>query len=455
MKQTFTLLVAATASLGFAQMGEGPEFVLSGETAFGLIAAEPVAGGIAQKISWSDNGRYLVCTRFDIGGRAGFENFLTQKTPPMEAEQSIIAYDVEKRKATVLWKSLASKGQMLNFQWIKGTTTLAGVVTRPTPAVEGAASAMHSEVVVMDAATGSSRTVLGEGQQDFDLQFSPVGSFVLVGAPLFVQETVPSRDAGLRGHWETKYRVLSPDGRVGQPIEAAKGAFFMSWAPDGVSPLLSVYEKSGEGKYVRSTRLIDLKTGSSTLVAGEPKIYTGSTAPGRIVAGPGTGSLTVLKTTKGIQPAWLASSDGETQALIAANVSEVALSPKLTAVAYISEGAALVRPIIQVPKEVFAQARSAAERTRIMSNAKQVGLALIMYAADMDDTLPTTQSDVGALIDPYLRNREISAGFVYTFSGGLMTEIKSPAETEMGYIPGPGGRAVVYTDGHVKWVPDK
>jgi prepilin-type processing-associated H-X9-DG protein len=25
---------------------------------------------------------------------------------------------------------------------------------------------------------------------------------------------------------------------------------------------------------------------------------------------------------------------------------------------------------------------------------------------------------------------------------------------ELGFVPGPGGRAVVYADGHVEWVPD-
>lgn len=28
------------------------------------------------------------------------------------------------------------------------------------------------------------------------------------------------------------------------------------------------------------------------------------------------------------------------------------------------------------------------------------------------------------------------------------------AETELGYVTGPGGRAVIYVDGHVKWVED-
>src|SRR5207237_1148307 len=31
---------------------------------------------------------------------------------------------------------------------------------------------------------------------------------------------------------------------------------------------------------------------------------------------------------------------------------------------------------------------------------------------------------------------------------------ESPAETVLGYASGTGGRAVVYADGHAKWIPD-
>ena len=36
-----------------------------------------------------------------------------------------------------------------------------------------------------------------------------------------------------------------------------------------------------------------------------------------------------------------------------------------------------------------------------------------------------------------------------------MASIQNPADTEMGYVVGPGGSAVVFADGHAKWVSDK
>ena len=102
---------------------------------------------------------------------------------------------------------------------------------------------------------------------------------------------------------------------------------------------------------------------------------------------------------------------------------------------------------------VFA-ARSAAERTVLLSNAKQVGLAFLLYASDMDDEFPANGADWQEQIMPYLKNRDIMSGFVYSFKGGNATNVESPASTELGYISGAGGRAVVYVDGHAKWIPD-
>jgi prepilin-type processing-associated H-X9-DG protein len=53
-----------------------------------------------------------------------------------------------------------------------------------------------------------------------------------------------------------------------------------------------------------------------------------------------------------------------------------------------------------------------------------------------------------------VKNSSILEGFVYTFKGGKLSDVDKPAETVLGYIEGPGGRAVAYLDGHVKWVPN-
>ena len=46
------------------------------------------------------------------------------------------------------------------------------------------------------------------------------------------------------------------------------------------------------------------------------------------------------------------------------------------------------------------------------------------------------------------------SAFVYTYSGPTnLSKIEKPSETALGYIPSPGGRALIFADGHVKWEP--
>src|SRR3984957_9368271 len=49
---------------------------------------------------------------------------------------------------------------------------------------------------------------------------------------------------------------------------------------------------------------------------------------------------------------------------------------------------------------VFAQAKLAAKKTADLSNLKQIGLALAMYQADLDDVLPLIRAG-GSLHPPY------------------------------------------------------
>lgn len=128
------------------------------------------------------------------------------------------------------------------------------------------------------------------------------------------------------------------------------------------------------------------------------------------------------------------------------------LSPNSTAVAYVDAGALLVREIKEINPKFAEELLEAAEKAEMLSIAKQVGTALMIYAADMDDVLPSP--DKFNDISPYLRNNDMMKSFTYTYSGGPMKNVGKPAETELGYVQGATGRAVVYADGHAKWIPN-
>src|ERR1051326_153956 len=68
---------------------------------------------------------------------------------------------------------------------------------------------------------------------------------------------------------------------------------------------------------------------------------------------------------------------------------------------------------------VFAQAREKARAPACLSNLRQVGLGLQMYAQDYDEVLPTSV-DVTNFGDPKAPNSFLSALFPYIKSRGIL-----------------------------------
>jgi hypothetical protein len=143
------------------------------------------------------------------------------------------------------------------------------------------------------------------------------------------------------------------------------------------------------------------------------------------------------------------------RALVGRGIAGAKLSPDLKRIAFISQRTLFVRDLKQMDRALFESLIASARRTEAMSNAKQSALAALLYGADMDDVLPGKDANVQELLGPYLKNNSVMKDFVYVFAGGNLNTVANPAETVLGYIPGPGGKAVAYVDGHVKWIPDK
>jgi len=133
---------------------------------------------------------------------------------------------------------------------------------------------------------------------------------------------------------------------------------------------------------------------------------------------------------------------------------QVQLEPSEKSIAYTDNGALLLREIRPFDHDLAENMKIEALKAQAMSIAKQVGIALVLYAADMDEVLPNGENFVNRLT-PYIKDRKMIAAFNYTYAGGPMDQIKDIANTELGFTMGPGGRAIVYADGHAKWVPDK
>ena len=127
------------------------------------------------------------------------------------------------------------------------------------------------------------------------------------------------------------------------------------------------------------------------------------------------------------------------------------VSPASNGVFYVSNNLNMVRPVIEVSKAAFDALLAQAERNKIMSQVAQIGRALQMYASDNNDAFPSEEQLASGAVDPYLQSPSMLSGFVYNGIKGSAP----PSEMEVGYKLCPGGRAVLFQDGHVIFVPGR
>jgi hypothetical protein len=265
-------------------------------------------------------------------------------------------------------------------------------------------------------------------------------------------------------------KPVAATGSIGLPIRIpASMVATGDWSADGRSLLLvptrSAPTGSAPDEPKPSWMLCDGRSGAITNLDKRPTAYETPTRKYafKIVTVPTPGgaskdSIQVPWGNEQVQMALLEQGvNPKTERfLIAASADRTEVSPAGDAILYVNSEGAFVVGLLRTPKSVVEQARTAAERTKLLNNGKQIALAMIMWGQDHDDTLPGQGGDLKGTLTPYVRNDSIFGGadggaFVYSLNGGSFSGIKDPANTMMGYIAGPGGYAVVYADGHVKW----
>ena len=117
-------------------------------------------------------------------------------------------------------------------------------------------------------------------------------------------------------------------------------------------------------------------------------------------------------------------------------------------VLYQSQGALWVAPLLKLERKEYAALSAQAQQASVLSSAKQIGLALSLYAQDHGDAYPN-EGELESALAPYLKQIWMLDGFHFSVSGRKEATIGNPAETEAGWIMGPTGRVILYVDGHV------
>ena len=254
---------------------------------------------------------------------------------------------------------------------------------------------------------------------------------------------------------ETLYLIDSTGAKRTLPIPDDMSLNDVGWNEDGSASLLMTKLIAPNKVQNRWFRL-DTKTG---------EVKALDKAPVQPNASPGTAPLKPVsplrvrlthqnvkeaETTENLGLLWLESTiktekNDSPRVLICGDSTGGFLMPDQGAVVFHSQGALLATPLVRLPLGAYVAMRERAQRIVAISNAKQVGLGILMYSQDYDESFPEAQ-DINNKIDPYLKNMDLTQNFHYTYTSG-----KVSSTTELGYVDGPNGRAVIYGDGSVRW----
>jgi hypothetical protein len=135
-----------------------------------------------------------------------------------------------------------------------------------------------------------------------------------------------------------------------------------------------------------------------------------------------------------------------------------------TKFAYVCQGRVCLAQLGWVPLEIDEKLAAGMplteneEKDCLMSAAKQIGVAAMMYADDHDDAFPTDafMDEMGPYVpgaDVFNRPGTDQMAFQYT-PLGKTSDVSNPAETELGsFDVGYQWRVILYADGHVRVVP--
>lgn len=457
MKVPFAVWLCAWSSIGVAQIPASPpraqfgDFLLTEKLAY--VALPPIAVGESQIawLKWSPSGRYLLmAARNPRMGPAEFVATLFEQ--PSEPEYRLFSWDRRTGKSADLGTVPIEALQDLRFF---GQTDVA-FTSFDEEVPSGPANPRpfyRVKLLLADAAQGTQkRLTLGD--------FEAAGGFFMVHASptrakaIVLQIRRVGAKEGVTGAdaWTQEAWTIDPQGRATPARSLGKGLAnrFVTWYGEGNIGVVSL--RKAPGPQTPAERIaIDVGTGEVVPVPAEAKPYGSEARPNpfelvMLPSGPGE--------TRTLQ-AWLQSTypTDYRQLRLASDVSYAEVNATFDAVAVLSMGVATVVPLSTMPKDQFEQVRNEAAKRDTISRAKQVGTAIAIFMSDHDDRFPTReQFDAGELY-PYTKNSDLMKGFVYLMNGQDASRLNAPAQTVIGYIPGPGGYAWVFADTHVQWNP--
>jgi prepilin-type processing-associated H-X9-DG protein len=467
------LVCGLSAGLAGGQeaVNRGHDLFRGAKSAYALLPPEFVAGSDVSWAEWSPSGQFILGTRSTRKLTPEVVRALVLDVAIPEdprAETSLFVWSASAKKVTRVWDARGNV-RVEGFRWIGRSDRALASVFRSSVAADGSLST-DVALLHIDTTTAKTRTLMQVSGSDEEIPKVDAYSAPTLDYAIVVLQSPPTRGAtGGITPGRASVSIVRGDGKPAGPIQLPNGSMMPVpyLSKDRKQAFLCVRavdnSPAGEKPGMSATWMaLDLAKNSLS-PCSRPEGATPMLGPTVRDAVPELRISTEVQSigkgtsARTMDSVWLAA-DGApdkkgrpSTALIAAESPYADLNPTGDSVLYILKGSLFVRKIQKLSLEDFEEAYSIQDRREIMANAKQIGLALMMSAADNDGRLPGSEG-LGDSLYRYLKDGGYSSGFVYTFGGGRLDDIQNPADTQLGYIDGPGGRAVLFGDGHVKWV---
>lgn len=445
LKTAVLLSIGLLASSAFGQFNPKTDMIFTTKDAVVVMPPTVVTKGKPESGTWSRDGKWLFIESKEtkIDAKSLTSHIVGDRSGSEQASETVLSlFGVDKKNQILLSRFPSKQGSVYQVEWLPGNRMVAFLMTEATG--KQREEDVSTEVLYV-ASTGNGQTtqlLRTTESVRVEIHTHPLAK----GAIVTVTEESKDGKTSTRASW------LGSDGKLGPALQVRDGVEGYYWDAKGYGPYVAQREVNRETRKVKvSYFLFNFQTGGLTPTEEPDWESPEGVQPGFTVKyGASISELSQARVQR--RSLWLesASESDHKFALITPEANEYEMSPTSDAIYYESQGIGMVRMLPRVSKE----AANKALQTLAVRDAKQVGLALLMYSGDYDDEMPINNGDWMDNVLPYIKDRGVMDGFTYTYSGGNMTELKDPANTEMGYKEGPGGRAVVYADGHVKWVPN-
>ncbi len=429
------------------------DYVLAGDVAVGVKPPIPISSPGVQTAAWSSDGRYVLITSVRQSSTVAhllLPTYYRSFCPDEDSQVCISIWDSRTLETHDLLSLPARSWLAERVVWLNGIDVAYVTLSHSEPDADPEHRTWVMELCQIDA--------------DRRLLDKVVSLSSSLGSPSLWVEPSPNNPIALLAkgqNWsanvdEEPPSVIVLDPQRGQRTEIASENLrncAYAWSTDGKTPYAYAFALDAAGKTKPKYYELSFNEGKVTPLDKVPRTYKPEVKSYPVNLRQSTGGSTSFGTSTKYQSLWLAGSTNEEprEVLVAAGVDrDSAVSPFREMILYVSNGVAMVRPLVSVEHDLFVQARRAAERQDAVQRAKLIGISYQMYATDYDGETPKTNEDYISRLSPYAKYADVMENLVLTWQGNLNTLV-DPAKTVVGYIPTASGKALLYADAHVVW----